>query len=103
MNFLTETTTRTPQRPRFGVASFGSCCMLMSANYRGIQHQNLDIGIFQQFHDLREHAVFAPAIESLKHTVPGAEPFRQITPRSAGLGDPKDGVDELTIALGSRA
>src|ERR1019366_8490027 len=102
-NFRTEAATRSAQRFRCGRAAFGASRVLMRPNNRGIQQQNLEIRILQFVHDGLEHSRLAPAIEALKHAVPFAEALGQITPGSAGLGDPPNGIHEQAIVLGRRA
>ena len=82
------------QRLLLGTATLGTGRMLMRTDYRGIQQQNAEVWILQFLHDRLEHAVLAPAIETLKDAVPLAKAFGQVTPRGAGFGDPHDGIDE---------
>ena len=91
-----------PERFGLGRTALCSCSVLMSPNNRGIQQRNAQVGILEFVRGL-QNARLAPAIETLKDTVPVAETLGQVAPGSACFGDPHDGVDEQAIVLGMGA
>src|ERR1700688_627527 len=77
--------------------------MLMGSNYRGIQHQHLQIRIAERLEDPPEHAFLAPAVEALKHSMPVAEALGHIPPGDARFSDKEDSINEKPIVLGRHA
>lgn len=70
----------------------------------GIDHQPLKIRLVNQALEQRfPNATIAPAAEASMGVLPVAISGRQVTPRSAGSQNPKDGIDELAIVLGNAA
>ena len=103
VNLRAEAAARASQRLVFRCAALSARRVLMRADDRAIQEQNAKVRILQVLHDGLKYAALAPPIEALKNGVPFAKALGQVTPRSAGLGDPHDRIDEQTIILGRRA
>jgi len=53
--------------------------------------------------DALPEAAFGPAIESRGHRPPRPVPLRQVTPGSAGLAQPEQGVDDRPVIPGRPA
>jgi hypothetical protein len=77
--------------------------MLVGSDHRAIEDEPLQIGILQLLEDSEPDSLAGPPIEPSPHRVPVPEAFGKITPRSPGLGDPENGVDEETVVRGGHA
>ena len=69
----------------------------MGTNDRAVQQQPFQIGIAKLLEDSPPNPLARPAIKAPPDGVPIAEPLRQITPRSASLGDPKNRIEKPTV------
>src|SRR5262249_6580366 len=77
--------------------------MLVGADDAAVQEQPFQVRVLQILEDPLPNSFVGPAIEAFPHRVPIAEPLGKITPRGAGLRDPKDRVHEQSIVRRSHA
>lgn len=75
----------------------------MGSDHGAVEHQPLQIGVFQLLEDPQPDPLSGPAIEPPPGRIPVAEAFGQVTPGCPGLSDPEDGIEEKTVVRGGHA
>jgi hypothetical protein len=74
--------------------------MLVRAHYGGVDDQVLEVWMFdQRTENTLPNALLGPSAETLEHTVPVTEFFREIAPRCAGSCNPKNRIHEQAIVF----
>ena len=104
MDFCTEAALTATERFGLGVPAAGSSRVLVRSDDSAIHIVDIPVQVLCGIRTLLNRgkeaspdARFPPAVEAAGDGLPGAIPFGQITPGSAGADDPEDAVEDASV------
>ena len=75
----------------------------MGPDHGAVEDEPLQIRVLQRLEYPEPHTLAGPAVEPPPGGVPVPEALGEVAPGGTGLGDPEDGVHEMTVVGGRDA